>query len=172
MNPIDGQDILAGGDSISAVSSNSVVYRSTNGGQTWHEVLRNNYINQVQNIAIDPSNPSVRYVLVEQKGIFRSQDSGETWESRPSSLLNFGNGCKLEVDDFGGGYLFPSYGGIYHRGVFDADWTLLTASFPSDFTTGAFWRGNSPFLVSGGWEGLYRLNLPTIRKLWLPVLEK
>jgi hypothetical protein len=171
VNPLDGQDILAGGDSISTSSSNSVVYRSTDGGQSWHEVLRENYINQVQNIAIDPSNPSVRYVLLDQMGVFRSQDSGETWESWPGSLLDFGTGNKLELDDFGGGYLFTNYG-IYHRGVFDADWALLPAPFSTNFTTGAFWRGSSPFVISAGWSGLFRLNLPTIHKQWLPFLEK
>jgi photosystem II stability/assembly factor-like uncharacterized protein len=171
VNPRDGQDILAGGDSISTSSSNSVIYRSTDGGQSWHEVLRKNYMNQVRDIAIDPTNPSVRYVLLNQMGVYRSQDSGETWEGWPGSLLQIGTGNKLELDDFGGVYLFTNYG-IFHRGVLDADWTLLPPPFPTSFTTGAFWRGSSPFLIAAGWSGLYRLNLPTIHKQWLPFLEK
>jgi photosystem II stability/assembly factor-like uncharacterized protein len=170
VNPRDGQDLLAGGYSINSAGAHSVIYRSTDGGKSWHEVLRKNHINQIRQIGIDPSNPSLRYALVDQLGILRSQDSGETWQSWPGLLLPYGEGSKLEVDDIGVVYLITN-DGIYHRSVFDAGWTLLPAPI-SSFTTGAFWRGSSPFAIAAGWDGLFRLNLPAVRRLWLPILRR
>ena len=106
--------------------------------------------------------------MMDQVGILRSQDGGETWQNWLPMPPASGQGSKLEIDDFGGVYLFTGYG--YHRGVNDADWTTLGANY--GIFTGALWRGSTPFIVAARSDGLYRLNLPPIQKLWLPILEK
>ena len=106
---------------------------------------------------------------MDQVGILRSQDAGETWQSWPPIPLAYGEGSKLEVDDFGGVFLFSGDG--YHRGVNDADWTVVGGLIPDSILAGALWRGSTPFIVAARFDGLYRLNLPPIQKLWLPFVR-
>jgi len=169
VNPHDGQDVLAGGYYAGTSSAYSAVYRSRDGGHSWHEVIRKDYINQVRALAIDPSNPSIRYVIMDQIGILRSQDGGETWQSWPPMPPTYGEGSKLEIDNFGGVYLFSGFG--YYRGVNDTDWTALGSPYPGIYS-GALWRGSNSFVVAASPVGLYRLDLPPIQKrLWLPVVR-
>ena len=162
VNPRDVQDILAGGYTANPNAPvYSSVYRSTDGGRSWHEVLHTQLSNQVRSIAIDPSNPSIRYVLMDQLGILRSQDGGETWQSWPPMPPAGGVGNQLEIDDFGGVFLFGGYG--YHRGVSAADWTAIGSPLPGSYTA-ALWRGSTPFILAASSGGLYRLDLPPIQK--------
>ena len=69
------------------VSVGDGIYRSSNGGKTWKHVgLRQ--AGQIGKIRIHPENPDLVYVAVlgqvfgpnEERGVFRSEDGGETWE--------------------------------------------------------------------------------------------
>jgi photosystem II stability/assembly factor-like uncharacterized protein len=79
------------GTGSAAIRSNVIVgrgiYRSRDGGQTWQHVgLRRG--GQIGSIRIHPRNPAIVYVAVlgqpfganEERGVFRTQDGGETWE--------------------------------------------------------------------------------------------
>jgi photosystem II stability/assembly factor-like uncharacterized protein len=70
------------------------LFESEDVGKTWHELpsLRNvpsvgnwtfpapPHQAHVKNIAIDPRQPSTLYACVEQGGLFRSRDAGESWD--------------------------------------------------------------------------------------------
>jgi photosystem II stability/assembly factor-like uncharacterized protein len=79
------------------------LYVSEDMGSSWHELssLRSvpslpkwtfpapPHDAHVKNIAIDPKNPKVIYVCVEQGGLFKSVDEGATWEE----LYGFNDDC-------------------------------------------------------------------------------
>jgi photosystem II stability/assembly factor-like uncharacterized protein len=62
----------------------SGLYKSTDGGDTWHQLtgagLPDGMVGRI-GIAVAPSNPQRVYALIEAKegGLFRSDDSGATW---------------------------------------------------------------------------------------------
>jgi photosystem II stability/assembly factor-like uncharacterized protein len=60
------------------------VYRTTDGGETWAEVLRrpHEYF-PVTSIALAPGNPELVYVAPSGSTFYRSQDGGRTWRSFP-----------------------------------------------------------------------------------------
>ncbi|HET9620354.1 MAG TPA: hypothetical protein VFP84_03230 [Kofleriaceae bacterium] len=63
------------------------VYKSTDGGQTWHHTGLGD-AQQIPQIAVDPTNPDRVFAAVlghpygpsEQRGVFRSLDGGKTWK--------------------------------------------------------------------------------------------
>jgi photosystem II stability/assembly factor-like uncharacterized protein len=64
----------------------SGLYKSTDGGETWHEIVGHGFPSQVGRIGIDvaPSDPERVYALVDGKtlaagGLYRSDDGGRTW---------------------------------------------------------------------------------------------
>ena len=70
------------------------VYKSTDGGKTWRNVLSRNEKTGAVDIAIDPNNPRILFATLWEayrspwemssggpgSGLFRSKDGGETWE--------------------------------------------------------------------------------------------
>lgn len=69
---------------VLAVSRNSQLYRSTNGGDTWYEILfMGNQIFQkaeIRDIVFHPYNDN-QILLVTSQGFFKSEDQGITWTS-------------------------------------------------------------------------------------------
>jgi photosystem II stability/assembly factor-like uncharacterized protein len=87
--PSDPETIYAGtgeSDIRSDLASGDGVYKSTDGGETWHNVgLRDS--RQIGKIVIDPRNASIVYVGVlghayganDERGVFKSSDGGAHW---------------------------------------------------------------------------------------------
>ena len=75
----------------SSYSGLSLVYRSTNTGGKWKKtssINRNGY-----DIAVDPKNPKIVYVLGYQE-LYKSKDSGKTWEEiRLNPAYNYDRRC-------------------------------------------------------------------------------
>src|SRR5262249_52903347 len=70
-----------------SVSYGDGVYKSTDGGKTWHNMgLRSTY--QIGKILIHPHNPNIVYVGAlgrlwgpnEERGLYKTTDGGKTWE--------------------------------------------------------------------------------------------
>ncbi len=76
------------------------VYKTTDGGKTWKNVLRPNEYTGCWELHIDPRNPDVLYTVAHQRiryltteiggggesGIFKSTDGGETWQRLAGGL--------------------------------------------------------------------------------------
>jgi len=71
----------------SNVSLGNGVYRSTDGGATWHN-LGLERTGRISRVIVHPSNPDIAYVAAlghahgpqPERGIFRTTDGGQTWE--------------------------------------------------------------------------------------------
>jgi photosystem II stability/assembly factor-like uncharacterized protein len=84
-------------DVVYAGAEDAALFRSTDGGRTWQELpgLRSakGHLWQpgaggmaVHTIIQDPSRPERIYVAISAAGVFRSDDSGQTWRSRNRGL--------------------------------------------------------------------------------------
>ncbi|KAB1186799.1 MULTISPECIES: hypothetical protein [Haloferax] len=60
------------------------LFRTTDGGETWHESGAETVIDSVTSLAISPADPDVVYAGTEPSTVFRSTDGGETWAELPS----------------------------------------------------------------------------------------
>gem|GEM_PF-2718236 len=65
----------------------SGVWKSTDGGQTWRQVLEASYYRKATNKLIkfgslDRAGKRTIYVGTHDKGVYKSSDSGETWENK------------------------------------------------------------------------------------------
>jgi BNR/Asp-box repeat len=96
---------LTDADTIYAGVEDAALFRSTNGGQTWHELagLRAAKGNLWQpgaggmclhTIVLDRTNPNRMFVAISAAGTFRSDDGGNTW--RP---VNRGLKSQFELPD-------------------------------------------------------------------------
>lgn len=174
INPSNSLDRMVGGiEKPGFNKADSVLYHSLDGGKTWRTVFRKDFYSvPITQILIDPANPQYRYFLLETDRIYRSTDGGETWIdwSGGTFLTKPIFASNLAVDAFGGVYFF-SWTGVYHRSVTETNWTTVTSENSGIFT-GAYWRGDTPFVLAAGWDGLWRLSLPTIRRTWFPVVGK
>lgn len=71
----------------SNISHGDGVYKSTDGGKTWRNIGLQD-TSQIGKVLIDPNNPDLVYVAAighpygpnDQRGVFRSQDGGNTWK--------------------------------------------------------------------------------------------
>ncbi|MEW6367897.1 MAG: hypothetical protein AB1714_24975 [Acidobacteriota bacterium] len=64
------------------------LYRSTNGGRSWHRRLVDETNGRVTCICFNPFTSGVVYAGVEGVGIFRSTDCGDTWQQSNEELAN------------------------------------------------------------------------------------
>jgi hypothetical protein len=101
VDPSNGQRVFAaaGGNWFQADSDRGI-YRTTDGGTTWQQVLHVADDTGGIDLAIDPSNPSRIYAALWQRfsagttwyiggtssGIYRSLDGGTTWTKLTSGL--------------------------------------------------------------------------------------
>lgn len=71
--------------SLESGGDGSGLWKSTDGGETWAEITRNDGLPQgtvgIIGVAVSPVNPERVWAIIEANdgGVFRSEDSGETW---------------------------------------------------------------------------------------------
>ena len=83
---------LADPDTVYAGAEDAALFRSTDGGQSWHELpgLRGHGTGPkwqpgaggmcLHTIILDPSNPQRMYIAISAAGAFRTDDGGKTWK--------------------------------------------------------------------------------------------
>jgi photosystem II stability/assembly factor-like uncharacterized protein len=64
------------------------VHRSHDGGNTWKTVNKGVASTNVRSIAQSATNPDLFYAGTNGSGLYRSRDSGETWDPMPSLTNN------------------------------------------------------------------------------------
>jgi hypothetical protein len=78
-------------DTVYAGVEDAALFRSTDGGKTWHELagLRDAHGSQwspgaggmgLHTILIDPTNPKRMFIAISAAGAFRTDDAGQTWK--------------------------------------------------------------------------------------------
>ena len=89
IDPADSQIVYAGTGGPLNTFSSGAVYKTVDGGATWAKMnLGNNFDFSVVDIAIDPSDSDVIWIVTSSFGfggfggtLYRSGDGGETWSS-------------------------------------------------------------------------------------------
>lgn len=77
--------------SLSSGGEGSEIWKSTDGGNTWKSVIKNEGMPEgpigISGVSISPVNPKTVYAIIEAKdgGVFKSTDAGETWRKTNSS---------------------------------------------------------------------------------------
>jgi photosystem II stability/assembly factor-like uncharacterized protein len=87
-------------DTVYAGVEDAALFRSTDGGQSWHELsgLRKHGSGPqwqpgaggmcLHSIVLDPTNPQRMYIAISAAGTFRTDDGGETWQPINQGLLS------------------------------------------------------------------------------------
>lgn len=87
-------------DTVYAGVEDAALFRSTDGGQSWHELsgLRKHGSGPqwqpgaggmcLHSIVLDPSNPQRMYIAISAAGTFRTDDGGETWQPVNQGLVS------------------------------------------------------------------------------------
>ncbi|HRI84787.1 MAG TPA: T9SS type A sorting domain-containing protein [Ignavibacteria bacterium] len=81
---------------IAIESSPDKIYRTTNYGQTWTEVMSRAFSNYGQPLEMDQNNPSVFYFAPDNGGFWKSTDDGATW-NEISNNYPFRSPCDIIV---------------------------------------------------------------------------
>lgn len=77
--------------SLSSGGEGSAIWKSTDGGATWKNVIENEGMPKgpigISGVAISPVNPKTVYAIIEAKdgGVYKSTDGGDSWRKTNSS---------------------------------------------------------------------------------------
>lgn len=64
------------------------VYRSEDGGKSWHSSNHGAGLITVYGIAVDPKHPDTIYLGTHEGGVYRSHDGGKSWRQKNAGLKN------------------------------------------------------------------------------------
>jgi photosystem II stability/assembly factor-like uncharacterized protein len=71
---------------IRGVIGRAAIFKSTDGGRTWSDVTPPLPYTDFLALAMDPRTPTTVYAGTSGKGVFRTQDAGQTWVSASTGL--------------------------------------------------------------------------------------
>lgn len=118
------------------------VYQSVDSGKNWKQLSDPGLaVNKVRQIIVDTTTPSTIYILVDNRGILKSKDSGLTWTEKNSGIDQPTGSYYLELDPKNSDVLYVANdAGIYKTITGGNSWQKLFFSSP----------GNSPLTISVG----------------------
>ncbi len=144
-------------DTLYAGVQPAAIFKSTDGGATWHEVAglgkhptRSEWMPGfgglcLHSIALDRDNPERMWVGISAAGVFRTDDSGENWrpankgvraDFNPGDPLPEWGQCphKLLPQPATPGLLYQqNHCGVYRTVNYGEEWTDITEGLPSRF---------------------------------------
>jgi len=100
---------------IYAVARYGLLYKTTNGGQTWLPVS-DPAMGYVIDLAVDPRTPTTLYTAGPFDGVDRSTDGGATWSPVHNASLTRGQVRAIAVDTASGA-VYAAYDGALFRSV-------------------------------------------------------
>lgn len=155
IDPVDTRVIFAGSSSYDRFDNyydkSGGVYKSTNGGETWTEVLTDTSINA---IAIDPTSTSIVYVATQGQGVLKSIDGGTSWIP-VNSGLTYLIVRSVAVDP---GNTNVIYAGTWEGGVFKStdggeNWTPMNEGLANTYILSLVIDPNNPKTLYVGTQG-------------------
>ncbi len=154
VDPTDPDVVLAAttvGRYKDAVLQRSSIFKSVDGGATWYEVYgmtdlgSYSRVKKVQQIVADPTDFSRLYATVDEGGILRSDDAGETWAFANSGITDFSGRFELAVSPVDTDRLYASAEGASHS-------ELWMSTDGGDTWSETFESGDEPaWLGAQGW---------------------
>jgi hypothetical protein len=80
-------------EDVLIVATNRGIFKTTDAGNTWDTVFNKGYI--VQDLVVNPLNPSTMYAAINSYGILKSYDHGSVWFEASEGI---GTGYRFSVD--------------------------------------------------------------------------
>ncbi len=109
LDPLNPNIVYAAG----ATPTHDVVFKSSNGGQSWTTSFLNDDHAVVRSLAIDPTNPNIIYAAT-RSGVYKSTDGASTWTTFNSGLTYLAVNA-IAIDPHNPATL---YAGVFGVGVF------------------------------------------------------
>ena len=156
VNPQNPDIIYVGTWGITAYAFEGLaVLRTIDGGTTWEIVLE--LEDAALALAIDPTNPDCIYVGTHGNGMFKSVDSGETWQQKNQGLgaLKIWD---LLIAPWNPNYLFVATagGGIYYSPDSGDHWVEMNNGLENlNFSAIGLIPGQMNQLIAAGTSGFY-----------------
>ncbi len=155
VNPADGRTLYAG-----AGDYGNGVWKSTDGGESWTNIL--NHAGRIL-VVVSPSAPHILYAGSREGGLFRSDDSGQTWQEVNGGFVSPPGVSALVVDSFSSSIVYLGTNNGLYRTLNSGDsWTPVSAGLGStDIRALAIDVGNQEIIYvgtgpGGGTPGVYR----------------
>lgn len=126
----------AGSNTIYATSSGGI-WKSTNGGQTWSNIVAGIPASsaQITDLAMDNLNPNILYVTLSGYSsgnkVFRSTNGGASWSNYSSGLPNIPVNCVVYLNNSPQALYVGTDIGVYYREASMNAWMLFSNGLPN-----------------------------------------
>jgi hypothetical protein len=122
VSPSDPDLVVAStttGRYLDHVNGTSSIFRSTDGGVTWSEVHTESGVtypggDRILQVIADPTDFSVQYATVYDKGILKSEDAGLSWSYVNNGITDFYGRFEMAISPVDPKYLYAASQGSAH----------------------------------------------------------
>src|SRR5215468_3566405 len=149
-SPADPSVVLAG-------SAGAGVFRSADGGLSWHRSSSGlPHDTAVNAFAFAPSAPDTVFAATYARGVYRSTDAGRSWV-RMTSSIDYGTFTYIAVDPYNAARVFIVGGAAMLRST-DGGTTWAYMDYQAVPEAASVWvdPGDADHILVGGLDGVYR----------------